>query len=46
MRKFMVVPMAGLLALGIAAPAAAAPNVSNTSGSGQSMYGEWASDGG
>jgi hypothetical protein len=46
MRKFMVLPMAGLLALGIAAPAAAAPNVSNTSGSGQSMYGEWSTDGG
>ena len=43
MRKFMVVPMAGLLALGIAAPAAAAPNVSNTSGTGQSVYGEWSS---
>jgi len=46
MRKFMVVPMAGLLALGIAAPAAAAPNVSNTSGTGQSIYGEWSSDAG
>jgi hypothetical protein len=46
MRKFMILPMAGLLALGIAAPAAAAPNVSNTSGSGQSIYGEWSSDGG
>jgi hypothetical protein len=41
MRKLMVLPMAGLLALGIAAPAVAAPNVSNTSGSGQSVYGEW-----
>ncbi len=46
MRKFMVVPMAGLLALGIAAPAAAAPNVSNTSGTGQSVYGEWSSESG
>jgi len=46
MRKFMVVPMAGLLTLGIAAPAATAPNVSNASGTGQSIYGEWSSDGG
>lgn len=41
MRKFMVVPLAGLLALAVAGPAAAAPNVSNTSGGGDSIYGEW-----
>lgn len=44
MRKFMVLPMAGLLALAVAAPAAAAPNVSNTSGGGDSIYGEWYSE--
>jgi hypothetical protein len=44
MRKLMVLPLAGLLALGVVAPVAAAPNVSNTSGSGQSIYGEWSSD--
>jgi hypothetical protein len=41
MRKFMVVPMAGLLVLSIAAPAMAGPNVSNTSGTGKTIYGEW-----
>jgi hypothetical protein len=41
MRKIMVVPLAGLLALTIAAPAMAAPNVSNTSGTGKTIYGEW-----
>ena len=45
MRRFMVLPLAGLLALAIAAPVLAAPNVSNTSGSGKSIYGEWSSEG-
>ena len=44
MRKLMVLPLAGLLALGVVGPVAAAPNVSNTSGSGESIYGEWSSD--
>lgn len=44
MRKLMVLPLAGLLALGVVGPVAAAPNVSNTSGGGESIYGEWASD--
>ena len=35
MRKLMVLPLAGLLALGVVGPVAAAPNVSNTSGSGE-----------
>jgi hypothetical protein len=43
MRKLMVLPLAGLLALGVVGPVAAAPNVSNTSGSGESIYGEWSS---
>jgi hypothetical protein len=45
MRKLMILPLAGLLALGVVGPVAAAPNVSNTSGSGESIYGEWSSDG-
>lgn len=45
MRKFMVLPMAAILALTIAGPAMAGPNVSNTSGSGESIYGEWSSEG-
>jgi len=45
MRKLMVLPMAGLLALGVVGPVAAGPNVSNTSGSGSSIYGEWSSEG-
>ena len=45
MRKLMVLPLAGLLALGVVGPVAAAPNVSNTSGSGESIYGEWSADG-
>jgi hypothetical protein len=43
MRKLMVLPLAGLLALGVVGPVAAAPNVSNTSGGGESIYGEWSS---
>jgi hypothetical protein len=41
MRKLMVLPLAGLLALGVVGPVAAGPNVSNTSGSGETIYGEW-----
>ena len=41
----MTLPMAGILALAVAAPAMAGPNVSNTSGGGESIYGEWASEG-
>jgi len=41
----MAVPMAGLLVMAIAAPVlAGGPNVSNTSGSGTSIYGEWSGD--
>ena len=35
MRKLMILPLAGLLALGVVGPVAAAPNTSNMSGSGQ-----------
>ena len=45
MRKLMVLPLAGLLALGVVGPVAAAPNVSNTSGGGESIYGEWSTEG-
>jgi hypothetical protein len=45
MRKFTVLPMAAILVLTIAGPATAGPNVSNTSGSGESIYGEWSSEG-
>jgi hypothetical protein len=45
MRKFMVIPLAGLLAFSVAGPVAAGANVSNASGSGQSIYGEWSADG-
>ena len=45
MRKLMVLPLAGLLALGVVGPVAAAPNVSNTSGGGESIYGEWSAEG-
>ena len=41
MRRFMVLPMTALLVLAVAAPVAAGPNVSNQSGSGESIYGEW-----
>ena len=43
MRKLMVLPLAGLLALGVAGPVAAGANVANTSGSGETIYGEWSS---
>lgn len=41
MRKFMVLPLAGVLVLAAAAPVAAGPNTSNTSGSGRTIQGEW-----
>jgi len=41
----MAVPMAGLMVVAIAAPVLAGPNVSNTSGTGRSIYGEWSGDG-
>jgi hypothetical protein len=45
MRKLAVFPMAGLLILAIAAPAAAGANVTNGSGTGSVINGEWSSDG-
>jgi hypothetical protein len=45
MRKLMVLPLAGLLALGVVGPVAAGANVSNTSGTGESIYGEWSAGG-
>ena len=44
MRKLAVIPMAALMALAIAAPAAAGANVSNQSGSAKVINGEWYSD--
>jgi hypothetical protein len=44
MRKLMVLPLAGLLALGMVGPVAAGPNVSNSSGTGETIYGEWSTD--
>jgi hypothetical protein len=41
MRRFAVLPLAALLALTAAAPANAGANVTNTSGSGEMVYGEW-----
>ena len=41
MRKLIVLPMAALLALAVAAPASAAPNVSNSSGSAVTAQGSW-----
>ena len=46
MRKLMVLPLAGLLALGVVGPVAAGPNVSNTSGKGETIYGDWSTAGG
>jgi len=45
MRRFAVIPMAGLLILAIAAPAAAGASVSNQSGTGKVLNGEWYSEG-
>lgn len=44
MRRLMIVPLAGALLLGAAAPVAAGPNTSNTSGGGRTLQGEWYSD--
>jgi hypothetical protein len=41
MRKLMIVPLAGALLLGAAAPVAAGPNTSSSSGSGRTIQGEW-----
>lgn len=46
MRKFLVLPMVGMLTLGVVGPATAAANVSNTSGSGVAISGEWSSENG
>lgn len=46
MRKLMVLPMAGLLALGVVGPVAAGPNVSNTSGTGETIFGDWSTESG
>ncbi len=46
MRKLMVLPMAALLALAVAAPVSAGPNVSNSSGSAVTAQGSWHSDAG
>lgn len=45
MRRLMVVPVAAVLTLAVAAPAMAGPNVSNTSGGGEAIYGEWYGEG-
>lgn len=45
MRKFMVLPMAGLLALAIAGPVAAGANVANFSSSATTAQGWWYSEG-
>jgi hypothetical protein len=42
----MVIPMAGLLALAVAAPVAAGPNVGNSSGSATTAQGSWYSEAG
>ena len=46
MRKSMVLPMVGLLALGVVGPVAAAPNTSNTSGTGETIAGDWSTPNG
>ena len=43
MRKLMVIPMAGLLVLAVAAPVAAGPNVSNSSGTATVAEAYWGS---
>ena len=45
MRKLAVIPMAALLVLAIAAPAAAGANVGNQSGSAKVLNGDWYADG-
>ena len=44
MRRMIIVPLAGALLLGAAAPVAAGPNTSNASGSGRTLQGEWYTD--
>lgn len=46
MRRFMFIGMVGVLVLAFAAPVAAGPNTSNTSGSGRTIQGEWYSESG
>lgn len=46
MRKLIVLPMAALLALAVAAPVSAGPNVSNSSGSAVTAQGSWYSEAG
>ena len=41
MRRFLVLPLAGLLVLALAAPVAAGANVSNRSGTFDEAYGSW-----
>ncbi len=43
MRKYLAVPLAGLIALAVAAPALAGPNVGNFSGSVDMAQGTWES---
>jgi hypothetical protein len=45
MRKFLVLPLAGLLLVAGAAPVAAGANTTNTSGGGRTIQGEWQGDG-
>ena len=45
MRRFMVLPLTGMLLLAAAAPVAAGPNVHNVSGSGEAIYAEWYGEG-
>ena len=44
MRKLIVLPMAALLALAVAVPVSAGPNVSNSSGSALTAQGSWYSE--
>lgn len=45
MRKGITIPLAGLLAMTIAGPALAGPNVTNASGEGLTIYAEWSAEG-
>jgi hypothetical protein len=45
MRKFLVLPLAGLLLVAGAAPVAAGANTTNMSGGGRTIQGEWQGDG-
>jgi hypothetical protein len=44
MRRLMIIPLVGALVLAAAAPVAAGPNTSNTSGSGRTIQAEWYAD--